>query len=110
MGCVTGPLFADVRLGCQPCVGICGVIPIPRVPIAGIVPIKLILVPIECVVPTSSAADRRLAVVAEELELLARRKVVVGLDTWGVLDGLLVVIDDDVVALDPSMEQRHERL
>ena len=39
-----------------------------------------------------------MAVVAEELELLARRKVVVGLDMWGVLDCLLVVIDDDVVS------------
>jgi hypothetical protein len=50
----------------------------------------------------------RLAVVTEQRKLLARGQVAVGINARCLLDGVLVVVNDDVIALGPCLIQQYK--
>src|SRR5215211_5645433 len=71
--------------------------------------LQLILITIGCVAFRATSVVR-LAVITEQGHFLARRQVTVGVNPRRVFDGVLVVVDDDVVSLDPCLIERYEGL
>jgi len=78
------------------------------VSITYIVSIQPIIIAIGSVIPIGRIGCARPAVVPEKRQFLARCQITVGIDPRGVLDGVLVVVDENVVALEPRCIQRHE--
>jgi hypothetical protein len=65
-----------------------------------IVSIQPIMIAVDSVVRFGRVGDARPAVVTEKREFLARCQITVGIDPRGVLDGVLVVVDESLVTLE----------
>ena len=62
--------------------------------------IQPIIIAIDSVVRIGRVGDAPSAVVTEKREFLARCQITVGIDPRGVLDGVLVVVDESLVTLE----------